>query len=327
MKDDMRLKSLIALTLSCFLLPSSWAQDRGRRAEVEESLQSRYRITKLGTGVLGIGGSEGAVRHAGGVVVLGKPGIYGVYRRNQMVSMAIHGERVEVLSGETKDAVPLSAGGRFYVVAVFVGDDSITVGLLSTGNVASGGQNAPVWASLNFFFDKETLAQGDTGKIYSELDQWLLPEGPGVMPPAAVAATAPVAVAAPSPTRVKAAVELLPGMMRDEIVAALGMPSREISFGNHRWMEYRELVLSLNQDKLESVDRRAELPAAVKVSSEPAGAEVYLDGNFAGSTPSTLQLQPGSYKLTVKLEGFRDWQRDLKVVAGSELNVDAKLGK
>jgi len=321
----MRLKSLIALSLSCFLLPSSWAQDRGRRAEVEESLQSRYRITKLGTGVLGIGGSESSVRHAGGVVVLGKPGIYGTYLRNQMVSMAIHGERAEVLSGETNNAVPLSVGGRYYVVAVYVGDDSITVGLLSTGNVASGGQNAPVWASLNFFFDNETLAQGDTGKIYPELDRWLLPEGPGVMPPAA--APAPAAVAAPSPARVKTAVELLPGMTRDEIVAALGMPSREISFGNHRWMEYRDLVLSLSQDKLESMDRRAELPAAVKVSSEPTGAEIYLDGNFAGSTPSTLQLQPGKYKLTVRLAGFQDWLRDLKVIAGSELNVDAKLGK
>lgn len=307
---------------------SGWAQERGRQSEIEESLQSRYRITRIGPGALGFHGSESTVRRAGGVVVLRRPGVYGTYRRNLMVSMAIRGQTVEVLSGEKENAVMLVAGTRFYVVAVSAASDSITLGLLSTSDISSGGQNAPVWASLNFFFDKDTLARGETEKIYPELDWWLLPEGTAgeaaAPAPAQVPATAPTVTAVPVTGK---AIDLRPGMSRDEIVAALGRPNREIIFSARRWMEYRGLVAVLNQAKLDFVDAYSPPAATAKVSSEPAGAEVFLDGSFAGTTPSSLQVAPGSHKIIIKLNGFQDWQRDLTVTAGSEVSVDAKLEK
>lgn len=324
----MRQKYFISAVLFLVLHAGSVAQNRGHQAEIEESLQSRYRLTKIGPSSLGFKGSEGTVRHAGGVIVLRRPGVYAAYKRNQMVSMAVRGLDMEVLSGDKESAVPLSAGTRCYVVAVAVAEDSITVGLLTTGNISAKGQSAPMWASLNFFFDKQTVAQGATDKIYPVLDEWLLPEGasPEVSAPVGVPAVAapPAAAAALEPAKLA---ELRPGMARDEIIAAAGNPAREISFGARHWMEYRGFVVVVNQGKLDSVDPYAPLAAAVKISSLPIGADILVDGAFAGSTPSTLQLAPGGHKIVLKLAGFAEWQRDLQLTSGSDISVEAKLEK
>lgn len=65
-------------------------------------------------------------------------------------------------------------------------------------------------------------------------------------------------------------------------------------------------------------------PVAVKVISEPAGAEIAIDGSFVGSTPAMLQLTPGIHKVDVK-RGKMAWQRNLQVLAGSNITVNAIL--
>ena len=170
------------------------AEQSGRAAEIQESLQTRYRLTRVGPRVLGIGKSgENSIRHAGGVVVLRKEGLFGSLKRNQLISMSITGTKVGVLSGSKQASVPLEAGGRFYVVAVSVSSDAVTVGLLSTDSVTSGGQSGQLWASLNFFFNKELIERGDVSRIYPVIDDWLLPEGTGSAP-----AAVPVAAAQPT---------------------------------------------------------------------------------------------------------------------------------
>jgi hypothetical protein len=54
---------------------------------------------------------------------------------------------------------------------------------------------------------------------------------------------------------------------------------------------------------------------------------VFLGDNFVGSTPATLELPAGSYKVSVRLAGFKDWQRDVQVLGGSELTLRARLEK
>jgi hypothetical protein len=61
------------------------------------------------------------------------------------------------------------------------------------------------------------------------------------------------------------------------------------------------------------------------VRSDTSGADVFLDGKFIGNTPGNLQLAAGTYNLSVKLQGYELWQRDLLVIAGSENGVQAKL--
>lgn len=307
------------------------AQQSGRAAEIQESLQTRYRLTRIGPRALGIGTKgENSIRHAGGVVVLRKEGLFGSLKRNQLISMSITGTKVGVLSGSKEASVPLAAGARFYVVAVSVSSDAVTVGLLSTESVTSGSQTGQLWASLNFFFDKELIERGDASRIYPVIDEWLLPEGTGLAPapPPAV----PMAAGQPIPAHKTESpanpisIELKPGMPRNELVSRLGTPLREITFGDRSWLQYPGLTAVFAKDSLTSIDTNA-APAKVTITSEPEGAEIYVDGGLAGSTPSTLSLPAGACTIMVKLPGFQDWQRDLRVLAGSEVSLRATLSK
>ncbi len=170
---------------------------------------------------------------------------------------------------------------------------------------------------MDFYLPVEVLTNLNTGAIFSMLDQWLLLEG---QRPAAAATAAPTPPPAPR-------AELKPGMTREEVVAALGAPQREVSYGTRTWMTYSGMVVLLENGKLVSVDRSGQPPAKVTVRSEPDGADVFLGDNFVGSTPATLELPAGSYKVSVRLAGFKDWQRDVQVLGGSELTLRARLEK
>jgi hypothetical protein len=59
------------------------------------------------------------------------------------------------------------------------------------------------------------------------------------------------------------------------------------------------------------------------VQSTPPGADIEIDGAFAGNTPSTLTLAGGSHQVVVKKQGFADWSRNLNVTGGTiNLNVE-----
>lgn len=70
-------------------------------------------------------------------------------------------------------------------------------------------------------------------------------------------------------------------------------------------------------------------PTSAKVSleSNPADAEVEVDGSFVGNTPSDVQLTEGEHTITVKKAGFKDWERKLKVSAGNSVHLSADLEK
>ena len=63
----------------------------------------------------------------------------------------------------------------------------------------------------------------------------------------------------------------------------------------------------------------------VAFQSEPANAEVYIDGEFRGTAPLNLHLAAGAHKVELRLEGFQVWERELTVVAGNDTRVAATL--
>jgi hypothetical protein len=71
------------------------------------------------------------------------------------------------------------------------------------------------------------------------------------------------------------------------------------------------------------------VPGEVKCSfsSTPSGAEITLDGKYAGNTPSVISLSPGPHTVSFSLPGFVPWTRNLTVSPGSELTVSAILQK
>lgn len=66
---------------------------------------------------------------------------------------------------------------------------------------------------------------------------------------------------------------------------------------------------------------------SIAVSSTPQGAEVSVDGAFMGNCPATLKLSPGKHTIRVALSGHKEWNREITVLAGSELKLTAVLEK
>ena len=322
-------RTLCTALFPCVALLSAFAQDQGgARTEIEEALKSRYRLTTVGGGVMGVRG-ENSIRKTGGVVVLVRDGLYGSYNRRDLASNGIVDGKAEVRSG-AKD-LALARGEKFYVTAAYVGSDLVFLGLLSARMIPGNTKTAQVWCSVSFFFSKDILDQGDTGKIYSVIDQWLLPEGTS-HPAAASASSPPLASTPPvaitsAPAPPTNGIDLKPGMTREQIVNALGAPLQDTAFADRRWLTYPGITVTLEQGKLTSVERNAQALVPVKISSDPGGADVFLDGSFVSSTPAVLRLQAGTYKVAVKMSGYADWEREVKILPGAEVTLDARLSK
>jgi len=67
--------------------------------------------------------------------------------------------------------------------------------------------------------------------------------------------------------------------------------------------------------------------ARVSIASVPDGADIEIDGSFAGNAPSDLQVPEGEHSIVVKKSGFKNWERKMKVVAGSSVHLNAEMEK
>jgi len=65
--------------------------------------------------------------------------------------------------------------------------------------------------------------------------------------------------------------------------------------------------------------------AKLQIDSTPSGADIEVDGNFVGNTPSEIQVAEGDHTIVVKKSGFKSWERKLKSSAGSSVHVGAEL--
>jgi hypothetical protein len=65
----------------------------------------------------------------------------------------------------------------------------------------------------------------------------------------------------------------------------------------------------------------------VVVSSVPDGADVYVDDNFVGNAPATLNLVAGKHTVKVSQDGYKAWTKEVSVFADSEVSLKAALGK
>ena len=67
--------------------------------------------------------------------------------------------------------------------------------------------------------------------------------------------------------------------------------------------------------------------AKMQIESDPSGADIEVDGGFVGNTPSDVQIEEGDHTITVKKAGFKDWERKMKVGAGTSVHLNAELEK
>jgi hypothetical protein len=64
--------------------------------------------------------------------------------------------------------------------------------------------------------------------------------------------------------------------------------------------------------------------ATLTIESSVPGADISVDGNFVGNTPSTLTVAPGQHTIALSKKGYADWSRTMNV-SGSAVHLNADL--
>ncbi|MBS1842642.1 MAG: trypsin-like peptidase domain-containing protein [Acidobacteria bacterium] len=68
---------------------------------------------------------------------------------------------------------------------------------------------------------------------------------------------------------------------------------------------------------------QAEGNGTISITSDPDGAEIFVDDKFFGNAPSTLKLSAGSHSVVLKIPGRPDWRRTLEVLKGNKVALKA----
>jgi hypothetical protein len=63
------------------------------------------------------------------------------------------------------------------------------------------------------------------------------------------------------------------------------------------------------------------------ITSEPSGAEIEIDGEFIGNTPTTVTAKQGKVAVKVKKAGFQPWERTLTLNPGDKRTLNAEMVK
>jgi hypothetical protein len=330
-------RSALLLLFSLLSVPQ---KSFDQRVVLEQILSQTYQSAEFGKRVMGAG-AETDVRKSGTIVVVQREGLYGSIVRNEIASSAVDGLNAKLFRGHQDFALPV--GERLYITNVHVGPSAVNLAFLSVRPITTPVGTNRLWTTVAFNFPDEVLAKGDKETVYREIDKWFLPESrstyaqpvtPTTSPvaspltPPATAPTTVVAAPVPAPTPAPSVpATLSPGMSREQVVAALGPPQREVNFESQTWLHYPSLLVLLKDGKLVSVTQPDSASATVALQSDPSGAEIYLDGQLAGSTPSTLQIPSGNHQLALRLSGYQDWTRDLRILPGSQIQFAPKLQK
>ena len=281
---------VLALCCASALAQGQSAAQNDRQV-LEEILQQTYQPSLVGKQLMGLG-KETDIRRAGTIVVIQRPGLYGSLLHSEPASTAITGLNAELFRGHKDYEVPV--GERYYVTSVAVASSTVLVGLISARSVPTHAGTGRLWTTLSFNFPDQVLATADKEAVFRQVDQWFIPEGRGVSPAPVTTTAAPVAapVAAPASAPVAAPQPAASQTAPAATTVATGQ-------GTSR----------------------------VKIISDPDGAEIYLDGEMVGSTPSTLMIPAGSHTFKVHAPGHADWTRQVNILAGGEISLSATLDK
>ncbi len=65
--------------------------------------------------------------------------------------------------------------------------------------------------------------------------------------------------------------------------------------------------------------------ATIEITSSPTGADIELDGEFVGNTPSPLSVAPGEHTVKVIKTGYTSWERKVKLSPAGTLKIAPEL--
>jgi serine/threonine-protein kinase len=89
-----------------------------------------------------------------------------------------------------------------------------------------------------------------------------------------------------------------------------------------------ETLIEKEKKPVSRSTRSAPVFASLSVQAEPANAEVWINGKMKGTSPLSLKrLGPGNYQIEVRKENYQPYQQRLKLKAGNNQLVSAKLAQ
>ena len=67
---------------------------------------------------------------------------------------------------------------------------------------------------------------------------------------------------------------------------------------------------------------------SLNIKSKPSGATIFINGEEAGPAPKTItELDPGTHKVEVRMDGYKNWCENVEVNADKENHITAVLRK
>jgi PEGA domain len=60
-----------------------------------------------------------------------------------------------------------------------------------------------------------------------------------------------------------------------------------------------------------------------EITSDPNGAEIFLDDRFVRTSPATLRIAEGTHTLLLKSAHHADWSRSISILKDSTVTVKA----
>ncbi len=104
-------------------------------------------------------------------------------------------------------------------------------------------------------------------------------------------------------------------------VGVLGLPTKP----PHRASQGRDVGTKQTIAQRDGAPPSRSDQTSLKISSDPEGAEIEIDGAYVGNTPRTRTVQPGEHMLGLRKKGYAPWERKIAVEAGETLEVAAEL--
>ena len=74
-----------------------------------------------------------------------------------------------------------------------------------------------------------------------------------------------------------------------------------------------------------SVPQSANGFGVTEITSEPDGADIFLDDKFVGTASATLRISEGPHHLLLKSANYTDWNRSIAILKDSSVTVKATL--
>lgn len=98
--------------------------------------------------------------------------------------------------------------------------------------------------------------------------------------------------------------------------------SHTVAIASERYQPFSESVEVQGEGKTQAFAPKL-VPAwgDVAITSEPAGAQLIVDGQPRGVTPLTAQIMAGNHPIELRLEGFKPWTTDVQVKANEPLTL------